>query len=168
MLKLFAGIILWVPFLLWAIVRIVYGVGFSIDCEQHLKRAADANTLPLAVQELTTVVKYCESHNLTSGIVSIFLRQPENDVGFWYSNISKSLDELIKLDSMSSSLEKSNMLMKLRETLLDSGSEGRTVVTRPDGIAIYPYNIFFFWWAVAGSVCALAGMFFLFAAIGEL
>jgi hypothetical protein len=149
------GAFLCLPLLIWLIVRIVAGVSFSIDCSGHIKRAADANTIELAKQELVTVIKYCDDHALTSGVVSIFLKQPKNDVGFWYQNLSSSLNELNKLDTNSSQLEKTNVLMKLRETLTDQGET--LSITAPKGITIYPHNISFFLWAMFGTVLAVVG-----------
>jgi hypothetical protein len=124
--------------------RIVFGVGFSLGCSQYLKRASDANTIELAKANLNVAIKYAEMANLTNGIVSIFLQQPENDIGFWYSNLIASRDELSRVTTNTSQMEKSNLLMKLRETLTDNGKEG-TQITCPNGISVYPYNKLFFW-----------------------
>jgi hypothetical protein len=83
---------------------------------------------------------------LTTGIVSLFLQQPKNDVKFWYTNIKASYDELSSLSEDATPLEKSNMLMKLRETLVDQGES--TSVTCPNGISIYPFNVAYFWWSI--------------------
>jgi len=52
--------------------------------------------------------------------------------------------------------------MKLRETLLDnSGDSGKTEVTCPDGISIYPHNSIFFWFfsiAFVLGCCGVIGM----------
>lgn len=128
-------------------VRTVKGVQFDINCTQHLKRAADANTVELAKEELAKAISYAEENNLTEGIVSIFLHQPRNDVGYWYKNMSEAYAELEKLPEDATSLEKSNMLMKLREALLDE-EEAEVSVTIPDGIDIYPNNVLYFWWGV--------------------
>jgi hypothetical protein len=122
-------------------VRIYYSVEFSLNCEQYIKRAAVANTIELAKENLDVVIKYLEKNELTNGIVSVFLHQPENDVGFWYSNLKASVDELSKVKENTTQLEKSNLLIKLRETLLDDGSVSG--VTLPSGITIYPYNVLY-------------------------
>jgi len=130
----------------WASARIIKGYEFSINCTGHLKRAADANTVELASKELDTAIKYLESKELTAGTVSIFLKQPKNDIGFWYENLVASRQELINLKPDSGQLEKTNVLMKLRETLVDSGED--TSVTYPNGISIYPYNRMFCLWGI--------------------
>jgi len=131
--------------LMWSGVRIYKGYDFSINCEGHLKRAADANTIEIAKKELNTSLAYMEKNNLTSGVVSIILKQPKNDIGFWYENIKASRDELNSISPEASQLEKTNVLMKLRETLLDNG-EKSDKVTSPNGITIYPMNVLFFLW----------------------
>ncbi len=122
---------------------VIFGVYFSkkIELKQnvtgYLKRAADANTIELANEELTKSIKYLESHNLTSGYTSIFWKTPDEDISFWYRNLKASQSELSNLES-ESALEKTNVLIKLRETLLDSGKTYR--VTVPKGLAFYPNN----------------------------
>ena len=134
--------------------RIVFGVGFSLGCSQYLKRAADANTIELAQANLKTAIGYAERANLTNGIVSIFLCQPENDLGFWYSNLIASRDELSRTTPVTSQMEKSNLLMKLRETLTDQGEKG-TRITCPNGVSIYPYNKLFFWLFLINLIVAI-------------
>jgi hypothetical protein len=135
----------------WTVMRIVYGVGFEMNCSQYLKRAADANAVELAQANLKTAIEYAEREHLTNGIVSIILHQPGNDIGFWYSNLVASQEELRRVTKDTTQMEKSNLLMKLRETLTDNGKEG-TSITCPDGISIYPYNTLFFWWIMGGLI----------------
>ena len=138
-MKLVHAIIVTMAFLVMAAVFIVKSVQFDIGCGGHLKRAADANTIELAMQELEVSVAYCKDQNLTSGYTSVFYRTPDEDIGFWFKNLSASLAELEALPATSSSLEKSNILIKLRETLLDQGKE--VSVTLPFGISRYPNNL---------------------------
>ena len=138
------------------IIRIIFGVSMQFDCTQYTKRAADANTIELAKSNLDTVIKYLDKRELTNGVVSIFFNQPKNDIGYWYSNLKESQKELEKVPENASQLEKSNMLMKLRETLIDSSQNGVSV-TAPDGLSIYPYNKIFFWLIVVGGVMMFVG-----------
>jgi len=103
----------------------------------YIKRAADANTIELANQELTRVLDYLEANDMTEGYTSVLWQTPDEDIGFWYNNLKASQQELATLNS-NSALEKTNVLMKLRETLLDQGE--RTKVTVPSGLAVYPNN----------------------------
>ena len=61
------------------------------------------------------------------------------DIEFWYKNLKASESELLKVDITTSSLEKTNILMKLRETLLYNGKNGDSL-TVPDGLSRYPNN----------------------------
>lgn len=55
-------------------------------------------------------------------------------------------------------LERSNLLMKLRETLLDQGENGKIVVTFPEGISIYPNNIAMFLFGCLSVIPAGVGI----------
>jgi hypothetical protein len=116
---------------------------FYIDCTGHLKRAADANTTELAKQELGSALKFLESKNMTSGHTAVLFQTPDTDVSFWYQNLKASLNELQQLPTNAQQLEKSNVLLKLRETLLDHG-QGGDVITKPTDIALFPDNKHFF------------------------
>ena len=122
-------IIACISLILWAGARIYNGITFDQNCEGHLKLAADANTVELAQQQLSIAVKYCEDNGLTKGYTSIFYRTPDEDIEFWYNNLKSSLNELNAVSADATQLEKSNILMKLRETLLDDN--GETSVTFP-------------------------------------
>jgi len=139
------------------IIYIVASISFDMKCTQYLKRAGDANTVELASLNLETAKSYLEIRNLTNGIVSIFLRQPENDIEFWYSNISACQNELVNVSPDATQLERSNLLMKLRETLIDSGERG-DVITCPEGISVYPYNALLFLLFWIGFIVAVTGV----------
>lgn len=118
-------------------VRIYHGVVFKQNVSGYLKRAADANTVDLAHEELTRAIDYLEANNLTTGYTSILWKTPDEDIEFWYRNLKASQRELEVLNS-ESALERTNVLIKLRETLVDSGE--KTKVTVPDGLSVYPHN----------------------------
>jgi hypothetical protein len=136
-------------FCVWAGIRIVAAIQFDRNCGGYLKRAADANTVELAKKQLKISLDYIEREGLTSGYTSILYRTPDEDIGFWYTNIKSSLTELEQMNPNATQLERSNLLMKLRETLLDEGKE--TSITVPPGISIYPNNVVmaFFGWLSA-------------------
>ncbi|MCL2487591.1 MAG: hypothetical protein FWE80_02795 [Oscillospiraceae bacterium] len=141
----------------WAAVRIVRSMAFSFDCTAYIKRAADASTVEMAKTELLKAIQHAEQNNLTEGIISIILKNPENDIGFWYNNMKAAYTELDSLPEDAATLEKTNMLMKLRESLTDGNSDGGITVTAPDGISIYPHNVLYFWW---GSLSFFAACVF--------
>jgi len=139
-------------FCAWGAVRGVKGIEFEHQCQAYLKRAADANTVEIAKDNLAKAIKYAEDNNLTEGIVSVFLQNPENDIGFWYDNMKACYEELDKLPEDATSLEKTNMLMKLRESLVDTGES--TSVTVPTGITVYPNNVLYFIWGWISLILA--------------
>lgn len=120
-------------------VLIVKTVHLDQNCTGHLKRAAGANTVELALKELNQAVAYCESNNLTKGYTSVFYNTPDEDIEFWYNNLKASQAELESVTPETTSLEKTNILMKLRETLTDQGEKGAKI-TYPDGLSRYPDN----------------------------
>ena len=147
--------------LAWGGIRVVKKIKFGINVSGHLKRAADSNTPQRAAEELETALASMKAQNMTDGYTSILWRAPHEDVGFWYKNLSEALEELKELPEDATPLEKSNMLMKLRETILDDTSEGGVTVTSPKGISIFPYNTVFAVWCF---FTLLFGAFFLFMA----
>lgn len=137
-MKLLNGSILMLP-LLFNVIYINYRhIEFDIHCAGNIKRAADANTVEIAKKELKTVLDYLEYYRMTEGYTSILWKGPEEDVGFWYNNIKSAYLELEKVKETTSQLEKTNILLKLRETLLD-----RNDITVPPGIVFFPYNVLF-------------------------
>lgn len=135
---------LW-PLNFFAIVAVIVCFGiyksiiFDLNCTGHLKLAADSNTVEIAKKELEIALQYLEGKKLTSGNTSVFWNTPQNDLDFWYKNLKSSFEELNKITADTSQLERTNVLMKLRETLLDHGTDG-DVVTVPSGISLYPYQ----------------------------
>jgi len=120
-------------------VVVVKNVQLKQNCTGYLKRAADANTVETAKEQLQKSIHYLEANNLTSGYTSILWQTPDEDIEFWYKNLKASENELLKIDSSTSTLEKTNLLMKLRETLLDNGKDGDKL-TIPSGLSRYPNN----------------------------
>lgn len=151
------GIVLCLPFLGWGSTRIVQNILFDIRVEGRIKRAADANTVELAQSELEVVVAELERCGWTEGYTSLLYRTPNEDVGFWYKNLKSSLEELKKVTPQTTQLERSNLLIKLRETLLDQHGSS-LVVTAPPGIAVYPYNWAYAIWGWLGTILLWLGV----------
>ncbi|MDP1814452.1 MAG: hypothetical protein Q8K92_08385 [Leadbetterella sp.] len=116
-------------------------ISLKQNCTGYLKRAADANTVETARTELQKALRYLEENGMTKGYTSILWKTADEDVGFWYENLKASEGELLKVTTTSASMEKTNLLMKLRETLLDNGEEGDKL-TVPDGLSRFPNNAF--------------------------
>jgi len=143
-----------------AVISILVYIGMlsvSLDqnCLGHFKRAADASTIETAETELRIGLDYLEKENLTTGYTSVLWKTPDEDIKFWYENIKSAKNELNSLPKNSSNMEKSNMLIKLRETLLDHGNKGSESITCPDGLSRYPNNLFFAL-SLMGSLIVLA------------
>jgi hypothetical protein len=144
-------------FLVWIGLRVIVSIEFNHECGGHLKRAADASTIEMAKTELETSLKYLEANNLTKGYTSVIYNTPNEDIRFWYQNLKASFTELEKVSPEASQLEKTNILMKLRETLLDT-SENGVKVTIPQGIAIFPFNMLFAGFGLITSVLCVIGV----------
>ncbi len=63
-------------------------------------------------------------------------------------------------------LEQSNVLMKVRETILDDGSEGVSV-TAPSGITIYPSNGVYCLFGIITFIVGACGCLFVLAFANE-
>ena len=127
--------------IVWIALTAINSIQFDINCEGHLKRAADANSIKLAKQELKISLDYIEEHKMTTGNTAVLWVKPEHELDFWYDNIKSSYDELSLLTDSTSGLEKSNMLIKLRETLIDHSGKSGDSVTKPPKIANYPHHL---------------------------
>lgn len=120
---------------------IVKSVQFDQACGGYLKQAADANTPELALERLNKALDYIESNNLTTGYTSVLWRTEDENLEFWYTNLKATQKEL-EACMDKEQLEKTNVLMKVRETLTDEGEKG-TNLTIPPGISKYPSNTSF-------------------------
>lgn len=144
-------------FVCWAVVAAVSAINYNRFCGGYLKLAADSNTVELAKENLTRSLAYIEDNELTEGNSSILWRVPKNDVGFWYRNLKSSLGELENLKPDSTQLEKTNVLMKLRETLVDNG-DGGVHVTAPSYISWFPHQVGFAIWGWGSVGLAILGI----------
>lgn len=142
--------------MIYGITNIILGIQFDRNCEGYLKRAADANTISMAEKELGIAVTYMEQKHLIIGYTSIVYKTPNEDLGFWYNNLKVAHEELVGASPDITSLEMSNMLMKLRETILDDDREGVSV-TVPPGIVRFPHNTFFAFWGITSSLIGVVG-----------
>ncbi|MGD9726288.1 MAG: hypothetical protein AB7L09_01430 [Nitrospira sp.] len=119
----------------------------------HLKRAADANSLELAEKELQVAYSYLQLRALdtvagrNAGVLddstNILYTTPDNEISFHVNNVKAALDDVHNVQSrgdLATPLERSNVLIKLRESLLDNSKSGHSV-TCPGGLALFPYNL---------------------------
>ena len=134
------SIIIMVLSLIALTIPIVKSIQLEQNCIGYLERASNANTVETAIEELNYSISYLEENELTTGYTSVFYRTPDEDINFFYKNLVNSRDELMKVDSTTTQMEKTNLLMKLRETLTYDGGDYGTIVTYPDGLSRYPNN----------------------------
>ena len=128
---------------------LVKSIILDINCVDYQKRAADSNTVELAADNLKIALDYIEANGMTSGYTSVVYKSPDEDVAFWYTNIKESYEELISLDESATNVERTNLLMKLRETLLDQKEKGESL-TLPNAISCFPNNTL---WAILKWLC---------------
>lgn len=149
---LFAAI--WIAATIWFISM---RVEFIQKCTGFLEQAADANTIELALDRLDRAIHYVEKKGWTEGYTSIFWRTEDENIGFWYSNLKASRQELVKAKD-SPQLEQTNVLMKLRETLTDN-ADGSIIITYPSGLWKYPHNGLFAFLAWTVNLLLLVAVF---------
>lgn len=154
----FYGILLCIPLTIWGYFYFMNGLTFDQQCEGHLERAAHSNSIETATEELETAVGFLEKNNLTEGYTTIFesLRTPDEDIGFWYRNLATSLKQLQKLPKDITPLERSNVLLKLHESLT-ANQKGQSIV-HPSGVARYPHNVQWGVCLVLSALVAFAGL----------
>jgi len=157
MSNLSKGIVLCVPFATWAIIRVCCYILFSINCGDHMERAGTANSIDLAKTELRYVVDYAKSHNLTDGYTSVLYNRPTEDIAFWFNNMQTSLNELENVKPTATELEKSNILIKLRETVHSKDNSAHY----PWGLEIYPHNIAMAIFGFISLILSFIGLHFL-------
>ena len=116
------------------------GIILDMECTGHLERAANSTNIELASGELDAAISYLDKKGLTSGYTSIFWKTPNEDIGFWYNNIKEANRELKNAPDTISNLEESNMLIKLRETLITNSKDGEESIICPNGLSRYPNN----------------------------
>jgi hypothetical protein len=134
--------------------------GYVVEtrCLQYLKQAADANTVDIAKDSMDKALAFIDAQQWQAGNTGIILSQPKNDVGFWAKNLRGAKKELDDVRPDATPLERSNMLMKLRETLLDNDSKG-TTITHPGGISLFPYQVVAWIWFIVALLMAIGGVF---------
>lgn len=135
----------------WGVARIFNALVFERGASGYIKRAADSNSVDLAIKNLETAVNYAEAHGMTSGYTSLFYTTPAEDVGFWHENLKAFLGELRAIKSGGTPPEKAAVFARLGEILLDRKKEGGRI-TAPQGISIHPHNVPYAWWGALSFV----------------
>ncbi len=138
--------------------RVMKGYEFDKNCGDYLEMAANANTVETAKRRLSTAIDYIEHQRLTQGNTGVFTNRPTNDLGEWYQNLKGAQKQLDELSVNASSLEQSNVLLKLRDTLTDADKQG-THVTKPADISVYPNTAVWFVVLWGGVLMFFTSMF---------
>lgn len=63
-------------------------IDFRQNCSGRLERAANANTVELAVKELDAAIQYAEAKGYTSGYTSVLYNTPDEDVEYYNCSIN--------------------------------------------------------------------------------
>ena len=126
---------------------IIKTINMKAECIGYLEMAADANSVELAEKHLSKGIEYLEKNNLKHGSTGIFFHTPGNNMEFWYENLKSAQIQLQEFEGKSE-LEESNILMKLRETLLDETGN----VTHPNAISFYPNHVLWLWLLALGWI----------------
>ena len=111
-------------------------IQFDIQCKGYLELAANANSIELAKSNLDKAIQYIEKNQLTSGNSALFIKSPSNNITLWYANLKACQKEIWEMSVKGgNTLEQTNLLMKLRESLLNN-----EVVIVPKFLSMYPYQ----------------------------
>lgn len=140
-MKVFISIIVFMLALISPILTTIKSIQFDQKCSGYLKQAADANSVELAERQLNLAIDYIEQHELTSGYTSVLWNTEDENIEYWYNNLKQCQKELAATKD-NSTLENTNVLMKLRESLTDVDQNG-TTLTIPYGISRYPNNLLY-------------------------
>jgi hypothetical protein len=167
MFKILFGGFLMIPLFLIICLAIFWSVQFSTSIGGHMELAAHANSIEMAQSEMQKVVDTMELKGLTKGTTKIIFNYPEYSIDFWYNNMKSSLEQLKSLKPNTSELEKSNTLIKLRETLIKHG-EKSDYVNVPEGISIFPYNVLFCIVGWIAGILAILGLIIMLVGFSDL
>lgn len=160
-MKKFLSLLILTIGLICPTVTIVKSIQFNQNCKGYLKQTADANSVELALDRLNKAIDYVEANNLTFGYTSVIYRTEDENIEFWYKNLLTCKQELTECIE-SSQFEKTNVLMKVRESLTDQSEHG-IVITCPPGLSRYPNNKVFAFFNFFSLLIALFGFCWFFA-----
>lgn len=155
----FDAVLLAVPMMIWGFLAFMNNLKFEQGCFGHLTRVGHANTIEAAREELESAISFLEQEKITDGYTAIFegMKTPDEDIAFWYKNLKASAEQLKKIPKDVSALERSNVLLKLRETVIHAGAKGEDLVC-PPGLSRYPNNLTWIFMLVLCGLAAFAGL----------
>lgn len=134
--------------------NIVADYHFDRDIGSHLKKAADSPTVGEAANQMDAALSAIEEQDLTGGNSAFIFKTEETSVETWYRQLKQVQTDLHDLPDDASPLERSNVLIKVRETILDSGSDG-DYLTLPPYITVYPNHVGMLVWHLGNSLSVI-------------
>lgn len=137
----------------WSVARVNASINFDEEVGGYLDNYVEAGNTQTAIENLDMAIKALEEKGMTEGQISIFWKNPNNNVGIWYQNLLKSkkaLEESLEEGKRDQAI----VLEKQRNGL--KGSESNSSVRTPEGISIYPLNKVYFCWCVLSIIAFLA------------
>lgn len=130
---------------------VVLQISFYQNVTSYLQGAADANSVQLALDRMTPALNFLEETNRTEGYSHLLIKTEKVNVGFWYDNLVSAKKDVEEASNRTlGKLEESNLLLKLRETILNNDGN----VTKPSHIVLYPNQRIFIFFIVL-SVLAM-------------
>ena len=133
-------------FLGWLAARGVSAIAFDLGCENHIHLAKGSADFDVAAKEIGIATSYMEENNLTEGTVSIFFKDPRNNLSFFYNNLKEIQRQYLSFPKESTEIERNRFVERIQSSL--------SIVSSPRGISIYPHNKLYFWWGTISGVGA--------------
>ena len=144
----------------WVITRSVMYNNYKQSVEGHFVNYVSSSTCEEAEKNLDLAINALKAKGLTSGQISIFYSNPQNNLDTWFANIESAKQTLTEIRD-ASPLEQAVVLEKQKNALIRGSGDTVYSIRTPKGITIYSYNAIFFWWCiisllgVIGSLIAL-------------
>lgn len=146
---LIGSIILFIPLIIFCILRQQASNKFYKGCRSHIEEAKKLNDLDLSISELDKAIDFLEKEKLTNGYTSVFDPDSDDNLERLYRDLKKSRHLLSSRELMS---EKN-----LKEFLKDNAYY-RIEFPISQGIEIYPYNKLYFIFAIISAFMAFLGV----------
>lgn len=138
----------------WCTIRVVLSIRYDTHVTERLERAHSAHDLDTLYRELHRATDYLQLTDRDEGYTSIIYDTPSEDVGYWYRNLVQAQrevhDMLYFIDEGKErppNNEINVLIQKVRRTIAPYGD-----IKTPQGISVYPHNLYYFAWAILSIV----------------
>jgi len=152
---LLVSILLVLPFIGWSITRISLSNHLDNTFTYHIDRASATSDIDEAANEMHLAKQYLEKRDMAHGYTSVVWRSEDEDLGVFYGTIVKRsnyLDDLQTIHTRDKTVFE-DMITYTRMTNMKAQEQ-----KVPDGISIYPHNVFFVYWFFVSLVLAAVGI----------